>query len=178
MAGFTPTLNLQARKQKGLIKLFGGTVAPWYFTTQVVKEGTPMKLDPTTAGLVLPCGTTDGALCIGLATQETYDESAFGQLKGYHFANDTRQRLNGEPIGILMGAGWALTNYWVGSAPAYGTQAYLTASGMTATPGASGAALPIIFEGAADPALVPNLPVGSVAMVRIRYQFNMAIVPA
>jgi hypothetical protein len=168
MNAFTPPLNLPKRKVKGLIKVFGGLSVPWYFTTAVVKEGTPMKLDLNTqdkADVAAP-GVADNLNVIGLALQETYDESAFGQLKGYHFANDTRQRLDGNPIGMLMGAGWAMTNNYVGTV-SYGKIAAIAPSGLmkdgSAAP--SGDKLPIWFEGAGT---------NGDTMVRIRFDIPVA----
>jgi hypothetical protein len=163
-------LNIPHRYKKGLIKLFtgnpgGGIPAPFYYTTAVVQEGAPMMLG-STQDLILPCPQGSAALCFGLAMQNTYDESTWDpQLKGLHFANNTRQRLDGSPIGILTGKGYAVTlNTAV--PVAYGQQAYIAASGYLGVSGTNGATstsmLPIVYEGTAD-AGTP---------VRIRFAFK------
>lgn len=168
MNSFTPALNIPKRKVKGLVKVFGGLSVPWYFTDVVVKEGTPMKFNLAIADkmvVALPA-VTDNVNVVGLALQETYDESAFGQLKGYHFANDTRQRLDGNPIGLLMGHGWALTNNYVG-AVAYGQQGAIAPSGLLkdGTSAPAGDKLPLWFEGAG---------LNGDTMVRVRFDFPVA----
>ena len=131
MSQFTPNYDPSALlpKRKGLHAYFEGVWAPFYYTTAVVQEGQPMK--PAAAGsqtadrhndayLIQPlaAGVNDGAKCIGLALQLTYDEGILtgelAQLKGYHFANDTSQKLNGAPIGLLTGQGWALLENYGG----------------------------------------------------------------
>lgn len=187
MNAFQPTaMNFQSRKRKGLIKLFEGIAAPWYFTNDIVAEGTPMRqlLNPDQMTLCV-AGQTHGPLCFGLALQQTYDESALGQLSGYHFANDTRQRLNGLPIGLLTGKGWAATLNYTGTVT-YGQQACIGVSGFLAgstggTP--SGDKLPIVFEGAGvSSATTPGsndltaFPAGA-ALVRIRFDFPLNAIP-
>jgi len=166
MQGFTPAFSRPSRKRKGLVKLFGGISAPWYFTTEVVAEGTPMVLDLVTPDKMNVATTTQGASVAGLALQETYDEAAFGQLKGYHFANDTRQRLDGNPIGLLMGAGWAATLNYTG-AVSYGKQASVAASGKLKDGTSDGASskLPVWFEGSGT---------NGDTLVRIRFDFPVA----
>ena len=190
MNSYAPAQNIAAltRKTKGPIKLFGGLVAPFYWTDVVVAEGTPMIPVAGTQDKVIRSAGGDAKDVIGLSTQMTYDEAAFGQLKGYHFANDTRARL-GQPIGILMGTGFALTNFYVG-ATTYGAPCYLNlvVSGGATGPGGTAATaadigklkvtgiaadkLPIVFEGVGDSAAAAG-PV----LVRIRYNFapNVAV---
>jgi hypothetical protein len=162
---FTPGFDFNAmkRKTKGLVKMFGGLAAPFYYTDVVVKEGTPMKLHATPLKMV-PSAVGDGAVTLGLALQETYDESAFGQLKGYHFANDTRQRLDGMPIGLLTGCGYAATNYYVGTV-AWNDRAYITASGMANSGGANDK-LPVVFESGGT---------AGATLVRIRFDFPLVV---
>lgn len=165
---YKPGLNMPSRKQKGLIKLFGGLAVPFYKVDTVMLEGTPVKPSATAHTVELPLNT-EGAKVIGLAMQETYDESAFGQLKGYHFVNDTRQRLDGMPIGILTGVGYALTNNYVG-AVTWGDKAYLALNATTVTGKMTKAvtannALPIVFEGTGT---------DGDKMVRIRFNFPLA----
>lgn len=187
MNAFQPTtLNFQNRKRKGLVKLFEGISAPWYYTLDVVAEGTPMRQLLTQDKMTFCAqGSTHGPLCFGLALQQTYDESAFDQLKGYHFANDTRQRLNGLPIGLLTGKGWAATLNYTGTVT-YGQQAAIGPSGFLigstgGTP--SGDKLPIVFEGAGvSSAATPgandqtSLPTGA-NLVRIRFDFPLNAIP-
>lgn len=165
MNSFTPAYNSPKRKQKGLIKMFGGISVPFYFVTQVVAEGTPVKFDLAVPEKLTVSAPGDGAATVGLTLQETYDESGFGQLKGYHFANDTRQRLDGNPIGVLMGNGWALTNNFTGVV-AYGNQAAIAASGkLKAAAGVAADNLPVFFEGAGS---------NGDTMVRVRFDFPVA----
>lgn len=147
------------RKRKGLVKLFGGLAFFQYFTNAVVKEGVPVIVSanpddaPTQAnGLtqVEPAvvGQTHGVKVIGLTMQLTYDDNIagqMGQLQGYHFVNDTAQRLNGSPIGILGGHGVAYTQNYVGTIAA-GEQAYVGPSNLLANTGAGGDKLPAVFE--------------------------------
>lgn len=166
MEMFTPHLNLPTRKTKGLIKLFAGISAGFYHTNSVVAEGTPM-VPVNTLGLMRPAvkGDADGPKVFGLALQDTYDDSTWGQLRGYHFANDTRQRLDGQPIGLLCGAGWGLTlNYW--GVIAYGDTAAVGASGrLEKHSNVEGDKLPIVFEAAGT---------NGNTLVRIRFDFPVA----
>ncbi len=166
MDSFSPALYLGARKQKGLVKLFGGLAVPFYWTDVVVAEGTPMKLD-TTQDKMIPPADTEGAKVIGLSLQMTYDDSAFGQLRGYHFYNDTRARL-GAPVGLLTGRGYALTTNYNGTV-AWGNAAYLEKSGSTMTGKMTAAVttnnkLPVVFEGAGS---------NGATLVRIRFDFPL-----
>jgi hypothetical protein len=165
----TPVLNIPTRHQKGLVKMFGGIAAPFYATSVVVAEGQPMKFGAA-QDEIDPVGDGEGAAsCVGLALQETYDESAFGQLKGYHFSNSTRQRLDGSPIGLLTGQGWAMTNFYTG-AVAWGNAAYMSivagaTHGKLKASGVAGDLLPVVFEGAGT---------DGATMVRIRFNFKIA----
>lgn len=153
MSNYTPPLNLPTRKGKGLTKMFsgvsnGGKVGE-YVPDCVLVEGQPVKWGDA-AGTITASTTSDGATTIGLALQDTYDESTFNpQLAGYHFANDTSQRLDGQPIGVLMGSGWAQTKNYTGDV-AWGDTAYIGANGvLTATADVDETGddeLPIIFE--------------------------------
>jgi hypothetical protein len=177
MNSYTPTqLNFQNRKRKGLVKLFEGISAPWYFTNDVVTEGTPMRQILVANDQMTFCtpGSTHGVQCFGLALQETYSEAAFGQLLGYHFANDTRQRLNGNPIGLLTGKGWAATTNYQGTV-AYGQQASIGPSGTLVVGNTSGDKLPVVFEGAGVNVAGGNIP--ATTLVRIRFDFPLNIVP-
>jgi hypothetical protein len=177
-------LNFQVRKVKGLVKMFEGISCPWYFTNDVVQEGTPMRQITANPDQMTVCvaGSSHGPQCFGLALQQTYDESAFGQLKGYHFANDTRQRLNGLPIGLLTGKGWAGTLNYSGTV-SYGQQAAIGPSG--ALIGVTGGTptndkLPIVFEGAGTNNNVNSGGVNGAlgaTLVRIRFDFPLNIVP-
>jgi hypothetical protein len=112
-------LRLPTHKRKGLHAIFGGQRAPFYFTSDTVVEGAPMKLKTFAATgnvqnneiTVADAGASDGPKVLGLALQNTYDEATVGQLSqlaGYHFANDTSQRTDGQPIGLLTGQGWGI----------------------------------------------------------------------
>lgn len=180
MDSYSPNaLNFQNRKQKGLVKMFGGISCPFYFTNDVVKEGTPMRLITANIDQMTFCsqGQTHGAKCIGLALQETYDESVMGQLKGYHFANDTRQRLNGNPIGVLTGKGWAFTTNYFGTV-ANGQQAAIGPSGylIDGTSAASGDKLPVYFEGTGGTNNSNVL--AATSPVRIRFDFPVNVAPS
>jgi hypothetical protein len=159
----TQDTTLLGRKTKGLVKHLGGLAANFYIPTEVMSEGTPVIRNATTNTSVDKAAITEGATVIGLAMQDVYSESAFGQLQGYHFANDTRQPLNGEPIGVLMGAGWALTTYYTGTVAA-GDSVYITASGLAAS-GSANARIPAAFEEAGTDGATP---------VRIRFDFPLA----
>lgn len=173
-----PFGNLPSRKVKGLLKVFGGTIYPFYFTMATVAEGQPVKIKPSSvydkampnaSVEVTPCimGASDGPKAIGLAAQLTYDDNLsgqMGQLKDYHFVNDTAQRLNGQPIGILGGMGWAATNNFAVPVTAE-QQAYVGPSGKLAVSGDTGDKLPVFFETSAA--------VGE--MARIRFSFPLAV---
>ncbi|MCL2641878.1 MAG: hypothetical protein FWD53_13590 [Phycisphaerales bacterium] len=166
---YTPGLNLPPRKTKGLIKLFGGLSVPFYTVETVMAEGTPLKPAATAHTMEMPANG-EGAKVIGLALQETYDESAFGQLRGYYFVNDTRQRLDGAPIGVLCGAGYAMTNNYAGDVK-WGDQGYVEIDAsdkvtgkMTAT-SSTGNKIPVVFEGIGK---------DGDKLVRIRFDFPLA----
>lgn len=171
VTGYVPGLNIPTRHTKGLIKMFSGNAGSgilgnFYYTTSVVQEGTPMKFGGT-QDLIVPCvrGTTDNVNCVGLALQSTYDETGWdAQLKQYRFFNQTTQRLDGQPIGLLMGAGYALTTNYVGSV-SWGDPVYIGASGLLAKTGASGDLLPAVFETSGVNGATP---------VRIRFNFPLA----
>jgi hypothetical protein len=163
-SSFSPALNLPKRYVKGLHKSFGGLMAPWYIPNTVCVEGQPMKFG-TAQDTMDVCGDTDGAKCVGLAAQIAYDESAFAELKGYQFLNNTKQRLDGSPIGLLTGQGYAFTNCYVGTV-AWGNKAYIdpTTKKLTAASSTSNG-LPIVFEGAGT---------NGAKLVRIRFNFVIA----
>jgi hypothetical protein len=115
-----PPFYTLTAKRKGLVKLFGGLSYPFYYTTVAVVEGQPMRMaaSPDANAAVndvqkmQPAVLGEGAKVFGLSLQITYDDEAYGQLQGYHFSNDTMQRLDGSPIGVLGGQGVAfLENY-------------------------------------------------------------------
>jgi hypothetical protein len=126
MPGFTPTLRLPSLKKKNLTTNFHGIKAPFYVPTEVMPEGCPVKF---TSGnpreKIQKAVAGDGAVCIGFALQEVYDDSLLDQLAGYHFPNDTRQKLDGMPIGVLMGTGWMETRYYKGTVAA-GQSVYIS----------------------------------------------------
>jgi len=187
MDSFNPSLNIAAitRKQKGLIKLYGGLAVPFYWTDVIVGEGTPMKFDYTTQDHMIPIGDGDAStLAVGLALQATYDDSAYGELRNYHFANSTKARLS-NPIGLLTGKGYALTNLYEGTV-AWGSPCYWdnANSKLSPTPinvGTGNATtaplnkLPITFEGAGVAGagyVTNNGTVSGSVMVRIRFNFT------
>ncbi len=172
---FTPDYNLPSRKVKGLIKLLGGLASSLFYTEEVVHEGAAMKRVTGTAFKIAAAGADEGASVIGLAMQVTFDESALtgqlAQLKHYHFSNDTAQRLDGQPIGLLMGMGHAILRGYQGAVTA-GAQATVGASGVLATGGSSDSEVPVFYEEAgtgdydapenSDPVIVSfNFPVGA-----------------
>jgi hypothetical protein len=165
---YTPNLSIPHRHQKGLVKLFTGTAgcgipAPFYYSTDVLREGQPVKLG-SSADLVLALPSGEGANVFGLAMQKTYSEANWDpQLKGYHFANNTAQRLDGAPIGVLTGAGYAVTTN-TNAAVKWGDQAYIAASGYLAPSGEANCKLPIVFEEDADAG----------ELVRLRFAFKFA----
>jgi hypothetical protein len=179
METFVPNrLNIPQRKVKGLHRMYNtGIPAIFYFTTSVVREGQPMKFSTTVVEQIDPCvmGNSDGAKCAGLALQETYDDSAYGQLMNFHFANDTRQRLDGQPIGLMTGAGFALTNNYAGT-PVYGDKMAVGPSGYLVKQGTLGTAggdnLPVVCEG--NSGNFDYYDNGQTVLIRIRYNFTNA----
>jgi hypothetical protein len=165
----TPILNLPKLKKKMLTVMsnFPSIRAPFYVPKEVFPEGTAVKLDPATPNGILMSQTGNGAVTIGLALQETYDDTVLGQLQGYNFANDTRQRLDGSPIGVLTGQGYAEIRNYVGQF-AWNSPVYVGPSGMLVTTGHAWAVsnnlLPVIAETAGQD--------GSIA-VRIRFNFKL-----
>jgi len=165
-------LFLPKRYQKGLVKMFTGNSAcgmpiPFYYSTTVLREGQPVKPVIGSPDMIVGAapGVSDGAKVIGLSLQYTYDESQWDpQLRGYHFVNNTHQRLDGSPVGVLMGAGYAMTINYAGTIN-YGDKGYIGQSGYLANSGQAGDALPIVFEGSGTD--------GS-TMVRIRFNFPLA----
>lgn len=114
-----PKLN-----RKGLNPVMGGQKVPFFYTTVEVVEGQPMQLDTAVATAqsnhstkMKPCAQGDGAKCIGLSLQMTYADATgqMAQLNGQYFGNDTHQRLNGAPIGLLCDRGWALLENYTGA---------------------------------------------------------------
>jgi hypothetical protein len=167
MRSANPILNIPQYHKKGLMVLTPqkSIQANFYFVTTEVAEGTPL-LDDATADFQLKAavaGQTHGAKVRGLALQLTYDDSKLGELAGYHFANNTKQRLDGQPIGVLMGQGWALTNNYWGQVN-FGDQASVGASGKLVVSGVSGDKLPIYFEGSG---------LNGSTMVQIRFDFPL-----
>lgn len=178
MNGYVPKQNLDALKptQKDLQRLFNtGLASPFYWTDQVVREGTPMIPDLTTAEdkmIRAEKGSSHGAKVFGLALQFTYDDSGWGELQNYHFANHTGARLDGQPIGLLTGQGYAYTSNYIGS-PVAGDQLYVGPSGYMETSAggaASGDKLPIVCEG--NSGNVDN-GYGNKVYIRIRYDFKL-----
>jgi hypothetical protein len=117
MAGFAPSLNLPSLKKKGITVMsnFPSIRSPFHVPTEVMNEGAPVKRVGSTMNIVKAVAG-DGAVAIGLVLQDVYDESGLGaqysQLAGHHFGNDTAQALNGMPVGVLMGTGYAeIRNY-------------------------------------------------------------------
>lgn len=142
MSQLNQSLNLPQLHRKGLHAVFGGIRAPYYYTTDVVREGQPVKLKATTATeptdnyAVEDCasGASDGAKVIGLSLQDTYNvisTAPYDQIKNYHFAGQTVQQTNGMPVGVLMGQGWALLENYTGTISS-GEQLGVGASGLLA----------------------------------------------
>lgn len=165
---FSPALHLPKRKVKGLLKFFGGAGTPFYHTNVAVEEGTAMKLTAT-PNLMVPAGPGEGAEVRGLSLQITYDDTQYGQLQNYHFANDTRQRLDGMPIGLLTGQGYAILRNYSGEV-VYGNQAYVGPSGVLQASGDPADTIPVVFEGSGNG--VANDPASS-DPVRIRFDFPL-----
>lgn len=175
MAGWTPELNLPTLKRKGL------SVYPWighpiqnpfYKPSEVMPEGAPVKFDTAIDGNIKKCVDGDGAACIGLALQEVYDDSVYGQLQGYNFPNDTRERLaSGRPIGVLQGNGFAETINYAGTV-GFNSPAYVGPSGLLVTTGHAMATsqnkLPVTFEGVGTDGYLGG------PSVRIRFAFPVA----
>ena len=134
---FSPRLNLPSLKKKGLIKLWAGLSLPFFYPVAAVVEGQPMKphSSPDTAATydavqkMQAAVGGEGAKVFGLALQIAYDDSALGVLAGYHFANNTEQRLDGMPIGVLTGVGEALLSNYQGTVTA-GHQLAIGPSGL------------------------------------------------
>lgn len=191
-----PLNTIPYTKSKYLLRLAGGDVLIMYFTNAQVEEGTPMKVvsgsvyDKSTHNLAIELavcvpGNNDGARCLGLSIQRTYAEQLSGQmsqLSGFHFPNDTAQRLapNGgksSPIGILGGRFHAAIRNYSGTPTPEG-QGYVGASGTIATSGASGDKLPLVFE-TAPPSVVPyNTDPTIPGLVRIRADFPLFVLSA
>lgn len=178
MIGKTPVLNLAAikRKQKGLTKEFGGIVIPYYKLDTEGMEGQPVKLDDTKADTVKLLAVGEGHLCLGLLAQNVIDDSTYGQLQGYHFANDTRAR-PGDAVGVLSGAGYAKTLNYKGTV-ARGKQVYFDPTDLKFVDEVTeGNALPIVFDEDADAGANENYwdSTSYQKQVRIRFNFNAAI---
>jgi hypothetical protein len=129
---------------------------------------------------MLPCNAGDSAtLAKGLSLQVTYDDSAYGELRNYHFANSTKARL-GQPTGLLTTQGYALTNLYEGTVT-YGQTAYWDAANgaLTTTvtaPVTAADKLPVIFEGTATAGPWQSSTMGTIntnQLVRIRYNFPL-----
>jgi hypothetical protein len=172
---FTPRYNpdAYARKQKGLTKMFAGDAPPFYTPGEVMPEGAPVKFG-TEIGELLICPVAEGATkCVGLAMQDVYNDSIGGQmsqLENYHFANDTAQRLDGQPIGLLTGCGWASTTNYIGTV-GWGDQVYVGASGKLSGAGDADSKIPARFEGSLEDGSDATAPTPA----RIRFNFNPAI---
>ncbi len=189
--GFTPSFYLPRIKRKGLHAVNGGIKAPYYFVNEAVLEGQPLKLAKNDGAnltkvsdnpLLVSCavGASDGAKVIGLALQNTYDDALTGQmaqLRGYHFPNDTAQRLDGMPIGILMGQGWAVLENFTGLVAAHeqlgvgpsGLLAGATTSGL-----ASGDKVPVWAENSGNGGTAAGTFGGTqtnTGSIRIRFHF-------
>lgn len=174
MENYVPRIAIPTAKKKTLHRLYNtGHVAIFYATNAVVAEGTPMKHDPAVTDRIVPCVAGDGAKCCGLSIQETYDDSTWRQLQNYHFANDTAQRLDGQPIGLLTSFGYALTLNYAGAVVrgnrmaigVAGNAGKLVADADNAA--SSGNELPIIADTAGD----------GTDYIRIRYDFPFDIRP-
>lgn len=181
--GFTPALNIGAltRKSKGLHfnKQLGGISVPFYHTDDVVAEGQPMKYGSDLLEIA-PVAQGDGALVSGLSLQATYElptDGQFAQIAQYNFAGQTAQPLNGSPIGLMSGSGWAMLKNYKGEVAA-GDQAYLSADGTQLTAAVpSGddpavgdpdtAKVPVIFEGA-----------GTDGDTEVLIRFNFEVAPS
>jgi len=166
---FVPAINIPQHYAKLFHKLFtgnagSGILGVFYHTDQVVREGTPMKLGAT-QNLVVPAAQGEGAQVIGLSLQKTYDESQWDpQLQNYYIGNQTGQRLDGQPISILAGSGYALTKNYKGEVN-WGDRAYVGPSGTLVASGNEDDRLPVVFEESGTDGDVP---------VRIRFDFPFA----
>jgi hypothetical protein len=180
MPGVQPPLSLPRLKKKMLSVMsnFPSIRAPFYVPQEVMHEGAAVKRHATIANGIVNSGANDGAATIGLAMQEVYDNSAaalgtqFSQLAEYHFNNDTAQPLNGQPIGVLMGQGYAEIRNYVGTfAPE--SPVYVGPSGLLVTTGHAMAVannlLPIVCEGDGKNGSGTN----GDRPVRIRFNFKM-----
>ena len=180
MQNFSPVFDINAikRHQKGLTKEFGGIVAPYYKLLTEGREGQPVKIDTTkTDTIVLLADGEASTKAFGLLTQNVIDDSTYGQLRGYHFANDTRAR-PGSPVGVLTGQGYASTINYEGTgskgAPAYynATTGRLTA----ATTGGATNKLPVIFDQDFDASVNENLYDSTAYTQPVRIRFNFPLV--
>ena len=178
MNTYTPTLNLAAikRKQKGITKEFGGLSIPYYKLDTEGLEGQVVRIDTRSADTVILIADGEAHLAFGFLLQNVIDDSTYGQLQGYHFANDTRSR-PGQPVGILGGAGYAkLLNY--SGAVGKGAQAYLDPStGKLVAAVTEGNGLPVIFDEDANSTVNNDLydTTSYQRPVRVRFNFNLAI---
>jgi len=175
MSQFTPSYNPASRKSKGLHALFGGLRCPFFFTSAVMVEGAPVMLKNTAGNTKCydnyeveapTMGASEGAKVIGLAMQLTYEEASSGQLAqlaGFHFANDTSQRLDGMPIGVLTGTGWGLLRNFDGT----------VTSGKQMAVGPSGKLVDVDYAGVAEGDYVPVWAEtgGSGTEIRVRFDF-------
>ena len=151
MPGITPALNLPQLKRKGLTWDMGGIRAPYYTPTEVMNEAQPLKFDPAAPLQVLKAQTGDGAKVMGLAMQDVYDESGLGALKGYYFANNTRQPLRqGVKIGVIVGHGFVRVTNIEGVVSANTPVFYDPTTGMLMANGAAGNQIAAMFRENAD----------------------------
>lgn len=174
---YTPPFTPPTLKRKGLHALFGGLRSPFYYTTDTVAEGQPMKLASSVSPSKLndpvrmskcASGASDGAKVIGLALQLTYDDNLSGQmaqLRGYHFGGDTAQRLDGMPIGLLTGQGYAILENYTGNIAAH-EQLGVGPSGLLA-----GATTSSLASGDKVQAWAESSGIGG-KPVRIRFNFD------
>jgi len=178
MNAFTPTLNLNAlkRKQKGITKQFGGIVVPYYTLKTEGQEGAPVKIDTTQVDTIVLLPAGEGDKCFGFLTQNVIDDANFGQLQGYHFANDTRAR-PGEPVGVLTGQGYCSTINYKGVV-SKGGRVYFDPADykLTATVIADNE-LNAIFDEDADAAANDSLydTTAYQKSVRIRFNFDLTV---
>lgn len=177
----TPQLNLPVLKIKYLTVMsnFPSIRSPFYVPSQVFNEGTALKLDPANAGAILMSNSGDGAVTIGLALQTTYSDAAWGALQGYHLPNNTGQRLDGSPIGVLTGQGYAEIRNYSGTLN-WGSPIYVGPSGLLVTTGhswaISGNLLPVVAEtsGTSTAVNAATAAAASAATaVRIRFNFKL-----
>ena len=178
MTGYSPTLNLAAikRHQKGLTKEFGGIVVPYYKLLTQGSEGMPVKIDTTSVDTVKLLADTEGALCFGLLTQNVIDDSTYGQLQGYHFANDTRAR-PGDAVGVLTGSGYCSTINYEGVVAKGGDVYFNPANSKLTAAVTANNKLPAKFDMDADASVNNDLydVTAYQKPVRIRFNFNVAL---